>query len=243
MLTDQKLKPTELRSAFLLSEGRAERVQRFRDERLAKVIAGETPGRMGDGLKVILHVVPLAGSATNQDVSLQAAGNDMELWPLFVGGYDDRYNLDGLLKYYTIRESGALISYLQIFRNGALEAGYVYGDCVARGINGGELETEIIRSLGRYLHAESRLGVEPPFVVMLSLVGVGGCWVGNPGGYYARRHNIDQDDLLLPDVLIEDFRVEVDVVLRPLFDVLWQASGYARCPNYGEDGRHISARR
>jgi hypothetical protein len=40
-----------------------------------------------------------------------------------------------------------------------------------------------------------------------------------------------------PDILIEDFNFEADILLRPVFDFLWQAAGLADSPNYGADGR------
>ena len=49
----------ELRSAFLLSETAAERIRRFRAERIGRIIAGDTPIPMGEGAKIILHLIPL----------------------------------------------------------------------------------------------------------------------------------------------------------------------------------------
>src|SRR5207253_9516967 len=43
----------ELRSAFALSESLPERIRRFRDERLVRIVAGETPLPLRDGPKVV----------------------------------------------------------------------------------------------------------------------------------------------------------------------------------------------
>jgi len=43
--------------------------------------------------------------------------------------------------------------------------------------------------------------------------------------------------LMAPDILIEGFNFQADVLLKPALDFIWQAAGLADSPNYGEDGR------
>lgn len=47
---------------------------------------------------------------------------------------------------------------------------------------------------------------------------------------------IDQDLLMLPDILVEDFNVDAKEVLRLVFDMVWQACGWERIMNYDENG-------
>jgi hypothetical protein len=50
----------ELRSVFSLSASAAERLKLFRIERIAKIVAGDTPLPLENGPKMITHVLPLA---------------------------------------------------------------------------------------------------------------------------------------------------------------------------------------
>ena len=50
---------TEIRAAFALSEEMPERIRRFRDDRLAKIAANDTPVPLQPNPKVIFHLLPL----------------------------------------------------------------------------------------------------------------------------------------------------------------------------------------
>jgi len=49
----------ELRSAFLATESQAERIKRFREDRLGKIVADEIPVRLSSQQRLVLHLVPL----------------------------------------------------------------------------------------------------------------------------------------------------------------------------------------
>jgi hypothetical protein len=49
---------------------------------------------------------------------------------------------------------------------------------------------------------------------------------------------IDRDILFLPELEITDLNVtDPDELLRPLFDMLWNAAGLANCPCYDQRGK------
>ena len=52
----------------------------------------------------------------------------------------------------------------------------------------------------------------------------------------------DRDSLLLPDLLIDDLAVDLPSLLKPAFDAMWQASGWSRCLDYGEEGTWMDSR-
>jgi predicted HTH transcriptional regulator len=54
----------ELRIAFTLSETITERIQKFREERIARLYANETPVPMPENAMTVLHIVPVASFAT-----------------------------------------------------------------------------------------------------------------------------------------------------------------------------------
>ncbi len=64
---------------------------------------------------------------------------------------------------------------------------------------------------------------------MLTLLGVRDLAVGvRPDWMGPHGTAIDRDTLFLPDVLVEDLSQPPDVILRPVLDALWQASGEER---------------
>jgi hypothetical protein len=100
------------------------------------------------------------------------------------------------------------------------------------------VEKNLIRGLREYSRVLGGMGVVPPLVVMATLLGVRGCHIvrGNSHDTYPP---IDRDDLLLPDVMVEEYGHEPATILRPDLDAIWQAAGWRRSFNYNGDGRWV----
>jgi hypothetical protein len=98
---------------------RHERVRRFRLDRVARVVAGETPIRIGDGPKLMFHALPL----TSLDVlaRIPAGGGEQAGDPepvdtrLVAPPTTRAYNLDGFVAHTTRRDVSAQ-TYIQLFR-------------------------------------------------------------------------------------------------------------------------------
>ena len=233
----------EIRSAFALSESIPEKIRQFRDGRLAKIIAGDTPLPLLDNPKIVLHILPIQSLDPAYALDLASFGEEVgNFWPMFVSGMDQRYNFDGIL---TFTNEGAppYRSYLQLFRNGAIEAVEAHMLCETqesgRVIPYGIFGDEIIKSFGQYLNGLRNVGLGLPLFVMLSLIGMKDYRIPTGGWLEGVRQPtlIERDTLLLPDILVDDFSVPPDVILRPAFDTLWQAAGFRSCPHYDKDRR------
>ncbi|MGO9470593.1 MAG: helix-turn-helix domain-containing protein [Isosphaeraceae bacterium] len=239
-----QLDVAEIRSAFALSESVPERIRRFRDERLARIVASETPASLHDGAKLVLHLLPLSALDPTSQLNIeQVAAQSTSLRPLRSSGYDMRYNFDGCLTYYVDSRSGICNSYVQFFRSGAIEA--VSSQILINHDGGktlptGAIERELMEATNSYLSAYKKLQVEPPIIVMISLIGVRGYTI-RAGAFRDSQGSIDRDNVLLPDLLIEDLPVPVETVLKPAFDAMWQASGWRKCFNYDDNGNRIDS--
>jgi hypothetical protein len=95
---------------------------------------------------------------------------------------------------------------------------------------------ELRNALGRYLTIYGMLEIEPPLFVILSLLGVYGCVLPAPRRFLDWRRVIDKNDLIVPEILIEDTSWEHHNILRPAFDTVWNAAGYEGSPHYDEEG-------
>ncbi len=114
----------ELRAAFTSSEAVQEKVRKFRLERLAKIIADEGPIQLQGKSKIVLHLIPLNSFASTTSYDLDPLAKDAgSLQPIYAGGWDHRYNLDGLLSYCQSDRKLSAESYLQIFRLNADSCG------------------------------------------------------------------------------------------------------------------------
>jgi len=225
----------EIRSAFIASEALPERIRNFRADRLSKIIACETPVLLKEGPKIITHLVPIfsffkpsgkAPIAFTRDIA-----NIVEqraIRPYY------RHNFDGYLGFDSM--TGKNEKYLQIFRNGVLE----FTDVLVMPPNDDKklipsvaYEAELIHYVDKFLHLMKALEIEMPILIMVSLIGVKGFTLTHPLRFSALAP-IDRDNLVIPEVMIEDYNVKSQKLLKPIFDSVWQASGYAGSMNYDD---------
>jgi hypothetical protein len=234
----------ELRSLFSLSETTAEQIRKFRAERLGLMVAGETPVAMNDGAKTVLHIIPTGAFDPAARFDLLPLTEQSELLePIHPGGWSaPTHNFDGI--YTHSRDKEASHSYLQIFRNGIIEAvntSMLKPEADGRKlIAGTPFENTLRKILKKYFEIQRKLGVEPPVVIMLSLLDVKG-YIMLAGTHRAfdTSHPIDRDTLLVPEVLVENMEESVDKILKPIFDAVWNACGWPGSINYEKSGNRL----
>lgn len=238
---------TEIRSAFIASESLAERIREFRTERIAKIIADETPVPLQSNSKIVLHVFPLASltSGTNIDLTI-VENNPSNLEPIGSSSWSHRYNFDGFIKYTSFQSNTYSYSYTQIFRNGAIEA--VEARMLAprdekKRIPSVYYEEKLIYSLQRYLQLQKNLEFNPPILIMLTLLGVKDYTMAVDSLWFDQENSIDKDILIVPEIVVEDYAAKASDILRPAFDAIWQACGWDCCKNYDASGNWIGNRR
>lgn len=237
----------EIRSAFLQSEAIPERIRRFREERLGKIVAGENPEGLSAQRYLVLHVVPVGSLAGQYSVDpTRLLDGSQSIQPIGATGFSRRLNLDGFLSY-TGRDSECH-GYCQVFRNGVFE----FVDTKSFGRNqeiGLFLPSELYER--RIIHAATAcmtvlqsLDIETPVLVMLSLIGVKGMRLGVDSWRFDfdGLRPLEQQHLILPEVSINDFSCDISASLRPLFDLVWQSFGLRRSYNFNETG-HWAPRR
>ncbi len=230
----------EIGELFASSRGRTDRVRDFRLERMGRIIAGETPVRLPDGPRTVLHIVPLSPPTGGVDVCAVASGRT-RLRPMYYNGGDSRYNLEGLLSYKALDSQGASDGYTQLYRNGAIEA-VEWRYLAAEGLWGSAYERMVIEACSFYMNLLNDLGVPAPVAILLTLLGVQDFPIQTRSN--DSSHVIDRDSLLLPEIIVEELPESVagqlsqDVakVLRPCFDALWNAAGYPRSLSYDQAG-------
>jgi hypothetical protein len=236
----------EIRSSFALSESLPEKIRAFRTDRLAKIASGDTPVSFSSNRAAVLHLLPISAvdGRPGTDVSREALRLMINLAPLWSRSWSHRFNADGFLTYDSTEWGLAkrkASTYVQVFRFGALEI--VNQRLLIRAnpkhdeiIPMGAFEKDLIAAVPRFVGFQRDIGITPPLVLMLSLLGVKN-FALTTGTYSVTDSRIDRDALMSPDILIEDFNFEADILLRPVFDFLWQAAGLADSPNYDADGR------
>ncbi|WP_053322557.1 helix-turn-helix domain-containing protein [Mariprofundus ferrooxydans] len=236
---------TEIRSAFSVSDELPKKIEAFRNERLAKIIAGETPVPIKDEPRLAVHIMPLSAFTPFHSIAPSELYQiNQHLSPLRTLGYSPRINLDGLVVY-----TGAdpeFIGYCQTFRSGIIEA---VDASILRANESNAIPSIILvqaveQGVGKYLLAFKALEIMEPAILQISLLGAKGYkladgdiwdWQSSPA--------LDRETLLLPDILIEDYAADVHSIIKPALDALWNTCGHHGCSWYDEAGNWQPPRR
>jgi len=232
---------SEIRTAFDLTISMEERIRNFRVDRVGKIMAEETPAPLSKNPTVILHIIPIAAlglTRTYLEVSLLAeSARGAGILPLIDGYSGYRYNLDGYLVY--DKPAGESTAYVQIFRNGIIESvetKFVGGDRI---FSGPLFDIHVRSGVCNYLSFERKVGIDPPYLIMLSLLGFYGSELIPQKSRFAVHHIIDRNPVLAPEVMFNDFGENLDEIIKPMLDSIWNAAGYDRSWSFDKDGKWI----
>lgn len=237
----------ELRTLFVQSASALEQARRFRAERLQFIRTGPPKLRplVGKG-RLFLHIIPVAAFSGMIHLDVEVVNNRGDMFrPIGSYGWNPRFNYYGFINE---RGGDENHGYTQIFRNGILEA--TKAEIVQefdgrRCISGMSLETDIFQALSTYIIGLRDIGVPPPLIIMFTFDGVlGANYVVYD--HFSRGYGppLPEDFLTLPECVLENYGTEVDHhrAVRPAFDALWNAIGYARSFFFDDEGRWIGRR-
>ena len=237
----------ELRTLFAMSSSVTEQIRKFRAERISRIVSDETPIPIPSGSKIVLHLLPLQAFSSPTRIDLSKAHEDLRLWPLGAQGYSKRINLDGLLNYTagSFGRSGSA-GYLQLYHNGIIETvdTTILILNARPSVNAPHLipstifEREIIQRIQAYLASLQQLGISPPVVATLTLVGVKGFSMAVNPSSMGGGAPIDRDIVNVPEMLFQKLNCGPSD-LKPMLDSVWNAAGWQQSPNFDGQGNHL----
>jgi hypothetical protein len=227
---------SELRESFATSAGLTEKLRSLRVERLL-AIQNDPPVPFIEGSKVVLHCTPLQSLSerANYDV-LQYANHAGQIPLLSNTLHNWNINFDGLVGYAGPNTSH---SYTQLFRSGVIES--VSGTLLRSGNQGLNfiphisLEQKTLQHVKKCLGIFTRLGVTPPIAISLTLLGIKG-FVIQASQWHDPGLPIKQQDLILPEAVLQQFDESLPKLLKPIFDLVWNASGLHGSSNFDAEG-------
>ena len=234
----------DLRTAFGQREAGVERIEAFRRDRLARIMAGDTPAKLSDGPLAVLHTAPLP-SFVNRDIFDMAntvgRGAHMPV-PLGGQGGNARVNLLGICNVPHDGGDGAS-GYAQLFRSGAYEGTTV--SSIHNGVfyfGGANIANMIVGAVRSYLEMQDHYAFSFPTFAMFSFCNseMLRLYLGQAGSSDVYLSDPLGEALVsLPEVLIENASVDVPNTLRPLLNIVWNAFGRLSCDMFNQKGEWI----
>lgn len=227
----------QVRAAFLETEAPLVRARQFRQDRIRKIMSGETPAGPYQGPMLCLHITPVEGvhEAARDIVTGNKALRDLRLLAEEVYG-SGRHNVDGFVTQLRSK-TYAHPSYLQVFREGAIEAVDSLG-ADQKYLPSHSFEQNLVKVGREYVAALRGCGVDSRLLIATSLLWAQGYRMGvsreNLFGNLEERV-IDRDHIYPPDILVDEQPITGEL-LKPMFDVIWQAAGWEGSRNFDAAG-------
>lgn len=216
----------------------------FRSKRLRKIAEGKEPVKLEEGRpRVVVHIMPNHALEPAAEIDLYAAGaiKAEQMWPMHANSCGPVWpNFDGLIN--VARDASGEYSYVQLFHDGTVEA--VNASMIRKrddvlSFTGSLFEREVFNVVLKSAALQKQLGVEPPVFITVSLLGVRGFTIRPDRDRFSDEgRSIDRDDLLVPEVAVENYDVDKNPAMRRIFNRVWNAAGWDGSPNF-KDGEWI----
>lgn len=103
------------------------------------------------------------------------------------------------------------------------------------------LLNSIIRDFNEMKNYYKNLGITPPIIVSYSFLNAVNYTIPNNSLYHVLG-KIDKEILCINDLYIDDFNQTTETILKPVFDSIWNACGYEKCPAFDDDGNYVGLR-
>jgi hypothetical protein len=238
----------QLRRLFNDAPHLTERIRTFQTDRLIKITAGDTPIPMNPIIgKVVVHVIPVPAFADGRMVDIVSVISRGGQLPIPLDDLDmpatGAVNLDGYVNYVNWGgQTSSRQAYAQFFRNGAIEGvGELRND---DGVNsrfiGGHFTRLIVTHVRQYLQVLKFYEMGLPVYIFLSFCS-GAKTVyryASPEGFgWHETKPLGREIAAFPEIYVDNFDVDVSAVMRPEFNVVWNAFGLAQCEIYDENGK------
>jgi hypothetical protein len=245
----------ELRLLFNAAPQLADRIRNFRLDRIAKIVAGQAPVHLLNPSCLVLHIVPLSAFDVTAALPLdEIKGNYRTFVPIGSPTANGaRINLDGILKISNADSQATQHrAYVQLYRNGIIET---VDSSVVAAVSGtpiiSRLDDILIYEVIWSLNDLATVGIEPPYTVLVSLVGTAGARINfarvqDYAWYDNLSAPLDRDQYHFDEVIVETIpttQAECASIMRPILDQIANAGGKATSLIFDNQGSYIPLRR
>jgi hypothetical protein len=229
----------ELNQMFMQNQILKDAAESFRNNRIEKVRSLKVFPNLEISSPLFIQIIPFSFQ-NDQVLDLTNADTmNLQMRPLYCSGWDHMFNLDGYANFGVNRQNGSIItSYDQIFRNGIYEAYtgkivQLYNTSTGIAINkidGAYLVKSIVDKITDGINVLKNFKVMPPYLICLSLHQTRGAVIYDASAWSSTA--IMANEIILPPLLLQSLSVNIYKSIKPHFDIIWQAGGYAKSPDF-----------
>lgn len=247
---NRQLDTRAVREAMFASGDWMRRFRTWRHDRVAAVLANETPVTLAGTRRLILHLAPVSALEEENLVDVREAQRQAVAKQVVSFGSSmvyrtESFNVDGLVISSRSPDT-AVFDYLQVFRTGLLETVDTYYVHAGDDVPTAAIEGQLFALVPIYIDYLRGLGLELPVIVGVTLAGVRGMRHEEQPAIDRHRGKLptfDRDVVTVPEVFVdaEQLTRQPTEYLAPIIHGLWQAGGRPACPRYRPDGTYNAA--
>jgi hypothetical protein len=97
------------------------------------------------------------------------------------------------------------------------------------------MEAQLFDRIRRSLESMQTLGVGAPYLVVVQLRNTARLSLSYFESRTISAEGFDRENATLPELVLDEEPSNLPMALRPLFDALWQASGFSADPYYDDN--------
>lgn len=238
---------SELRVSFNSGLNLEREIEEFKLNRYYEIIANKYNKLINNLPVFVIHYIPISSFNKSTHISI----NDIKTTMAKVNstalgnGYAKRTTLNGVAIDYKDDNRSSFAVYKS---NGIIEkaaTSFFEKECVIKSITpnikvdlifASKLIDRVIADFKEVKAYYNILNINTPIILSCSILNAQGFTIPNSNGFYDIYGEIDRDMLLIDDIYIEDFKKQNELILKPIFDSIYNACGYDKCPAYnGEE--------
>ena len=243
--TSSPMSNNEIKLAFNLAYKLDQKIEQYREERTEKIISHKVLKNVANSTKIILHMIPINafGATVSQDQQRRTEIFNKYFKPIeHRGTPNTRMTYDGII-YWFENEKTNPMTYVELFNNGIIEAvdGLLIDIIESEGkeLPMRYLEFRLINIVEQYFKGLKELNIQLPIYLFMTFVGVKGYNIPLTLYKLPQRESekIDRNDLILPGVKLNHHDDEIDKLLKPIFDSIWNACGMPYSLDFDDKGK------
>lgn len=231
---------SELRAAFTMPDRIGNEIHRFREMRIARVQAYDTPVPILNVGLLVFHLMPFSAFSPLHAARLSLdVAERHNFSPFDARGCSVDVNLEGYVIFTHRRQPSS--EYTQVYRNGAIESVVAFdlweGERIYK-LPATWIEVQCLRAIDAYMrNLQGRVDVFP-LGIGIALVNVADYRFAVPGGIFrGELQRADRNVIELPTAVVENPPLDAAQILRTTYDMMWNAFGYEHSPSYDAQGR------
>ena len=234
----------QIRTAFDRTASLADRARSFIDGRLALIAERKTWRPLPAGPIATAIWVPLSGVAGRTSIDIAALSNTYNQLAFQEWRSISRtMNLDGLVVFPGGTRDEVGVGFTQVFRTGPMLAVRSAARLATAGTSiPSTVVTKFYReAIAKFSKESNRLGLSGPAIVKCALMHVDGYTLGVGGDWDGYVASADRPDISLPEAWVDAIEnvttdSQINAIVQPMMDVLWQAFDVERCHEFALDG-------